>query len=307
MFQSYLTLKTKLVRLVLKKKWQKTYMFLQTKTGNEQAQLSDTFGLSALSIALANRAPLEIVALILEIKPSQSQVEDSSGMIPLHMACKCGASSAVISFLLEHDKGTTASAVDNKKKTPLHYSAKYLCEPFDLELCSLGSGPLPSLASGSTRKKSRSIFSASRRSAPKNNSAQRSETTDTDMSMTKDEFQDQLQTIQILLSVAPQIIFCGDAAEDTPVDIIQDCKADHFEGSKWERADIACEVMREVCTRLYREEKKHWESCRISSADSVASSKSDKNEGESVIKDEELFQSVDYSLADISVLDQDDN
>ena len=312
MLHTQLTLKTKLVRLLLKKKWQKTYHFLKTKTGNGQAQLTDTFGLNALSIALANRAPLQIIVLILEIKPSLSKHRDNSGMLPLHMACQCGASAEVISLLLQHDKCTTASAFDSKKKTPLHYSAKYLCDPIDLELSSLGSSvPLSIATGGSTRKtmntKSR-IYSVSPRSATRVNSVQRSDTTENDMSMSKDEFHDQLQTIQTLMSAAPHVLFCVDANRDTPIDIIQECKAEHSEGAKWERADIVCEVMREVCIQLYREQKKIWETCGVASVD--ASIKLDKNEGGPVIRDEEtLFEvnSIDYSFIDISLPSQNEH
>lgn len=310
MREIYLTLKTKLVRLMLKQKWGKAYQFLKTKHGIEQATRTDSVGLSALTIALTNRPPISIVEKLLEIKSSLSLEVDNCGMLPLHMACKCGASAEVILRLLEHDNGATAATIDTDRRTPLHYSAKYLCDPFDLQQSSISSNPM-SVASGSiiknnTRQSRASKFSSGRLSAvrnPINGSVQ----TDGDMSMTMDEFQEQFQVIQLLLSVAPHAVLFVDLNEETPIDVLQDCKSDHNQGPKWERADIVCEVMREVAIRIYVERKQIWESNRETST--VDSSCGSINEESSLNNFETMLEEVDsiaYSRMDISLPCQND-
>jgi len=302
--ETYLTLKTKLVRLMLKQKWGKAYQFLKTKHGIEQATRTDSFGLSALTIALTNRPPISIVEKFLEIKPSLSLEVDNCGMFPLHMACKCGASAEVISRLLEHDNGATAAAIDTERRTPLHYSARYLCDPFDLQQSSLSSYPM-SAASGSIKKNNTKLSRASMFSGalsavrnPLNGSVQ----TEGDMSMTMDEFQEQFQVIQLMISVAPHAVLFVDSNEETPIDVLQDCKADHSQGARWERADIVCEVMREVAIRIYIERKIMWESNKETSStvDSSCESTSVLSNFETMLEE---VDSIGYSRMDISMPD----
>lgn len=248
-------MKTKLIRLLLKQKWGKARRFLKTRIGIQQARQTDGYGVCALSIALVNTPPVDIVKSLLEIEPTFSLKVDRCGMIPLHMACRCGASYAVIKTLLEHDKGASAQVVDLQKKSPLHYSAKYICEPLEVEK-SVGSNNIPSsFGSGSTW-----LERTHRASKNSEKSGKLSGISDsTVMSMAPDEFQDQLQAIQELISIAPENVMCADIYGDTPIDILQDCKADHPKGPKWERADIVCEVLRAVSLQVYREQKSKFE------------------------------------------------
>lgn len=258
MDESLLTVKTKLIRLLLKQKWGKVRRFLKTKGGVQQARQTDGYGVCALSIALANTPPVDVVKNLLEIEPALSLKVDRCGMIPLHMACRCGASYAVIKTLLEHDKGASAQVVDLQKKSPLHYSAKYICEPLELER-SVCSNKLSSAGSGSTWLE-RTHRPSSCKNSGKNSGKLSAISDSTVMSMAPEEFQDQLQAIQELISIAPDIVMCADIYDDTPIDILQDCKADHAKGSpKWERADIVCEVLRAVSLQVYRDQKSKYE------------------------------------------------
>lgn len=259
MDESLLTVKTKLIRLLLKQKWGKARRFLKTKGGVQQARQTDGYGVCALSIALANTPPVDVVKNLLEIEPTLSLKVDRCGMIPLHMACRCGASYAVIKTLLEHDKGASAQVVDLQLKSPLHYSAKYICDPLELER-SVCSNKISSAGSGSQTWLERTHRPSSCNKSGKNSGKLSAISDSTVMSMAPEEFQDQLQAIQELISIAPSIVMCADIYDDTPIDILQDCKADHAKGSpKWERADIVCEVLRAVSFQVYRDQKSKYE------------------------------------------------
>lgn len=238
---------TKLIRLLLKQKWSKAYKFLSTRNGIQQAKQTDGHGVSALFVAVSSRPPVDIVKRLLEIEPSSSLKVDAFGMTPLHMACRCGASFEVINTLLEHDGGASAHFLDVHKKSPLHYSTAYICDPLELDgsLCSNAQS-----SQGSTSSFSR---------VPSRGRARSGVSEATELSMPPEEFKDQLLAIHKLISVAPELVICSDKNGDTPIDILQDCKVDHVKGPKWERADIVCEVLREVSIQYYRERKRIWE------------------------------------------------
>lgn len=242
---------TKLIRLLLRQKWAKAYKFLRTRSGMQQARQTDGHGVSALFVALSNRPPVDIIKRLLEIEPSLSLKVDEFGMVPLHMACRCGASFEVINTLLEHDNGASLHFLDVHRKSPLHYSIAYVCHPLELDesLCSYAQS-----SQGSTSSFSR--LQPSRRTRSGLSDA-------TELSMLPEEFKDQLQVIHKLISIAPQLVICSDRNGDTPIDILQDCKADHLKGPKWERADIVCEVLREVSIQFYKERKRIWENIGV--------------------------------------------
>jgi hypothetical protein len=293
MDESLLTVKTKLIRLLLKQKWGKAHRFLKTRVGIQQARQTDGYGVCALSIALVNTPPVDVVKSLLEIEPTFSLKVDRCGMIPLHMACRCGASYAVIKTLLEHDKGASAHVVDLQKKSPLHYSANYICDPLELER-SVCSNKISSVGSGSTWLE-RTHRASSCKNSGKHSGKLSAISDSTVMSMAPDEFQDQLQAIQELISIAPEILMCADIYGDTPIDILQDCKADHPKGPKWERADIVCEVLRAVSLQVYREQKSKYEECGNASGDQSGGSAPDAV-GSSISSSE---KSSNFSLLEI--------
>lgn len=231
-----MTCNSKLVRNIFALKWKKVKQMLKTKACIEQVQRTNNF---VLSIAVSHNPPVEIVQTLLEISPSHSLMVDSYGMLPLNIASMNGASSAIIKLLLEHDDGASAQAIDIFKRTPLHYAVQFVCEPE-----SMGNSA-GSAGSGSTKK------SASN----KNNRSRNASSHSSQLSMSQDLFQDQILVIQLLVQAEPELVCCADKENRTPIDILQDCKATYKEGSKWERADIICEMLRKISTKVYREKK----------------------------------------------------
>lgn len=206
---------------------------LKTKACIEQVQNSNNFkGITILSIIVSHNPPVDIAQTLLDIAPTHSLMVDSYGMLPLNIACMNGASSAIVKLILEHDDGASAQAIDIFKRTPLHYAVQYVVEPEAISSCGSSGG-------GSSSKKT-----------TRNPSSHCSQ-----MSMSQDRFQDQILVIQALVQAEPELVLCADKENRTPIDILQDCKATHKEGSKWERADIICEMLRQISTRVYRERK----------------------------------------------------
>jgi len=229
-----LSYQSKLVRAVFSQKWKKVTQMLKTKTCIEQVLKSNNFkGITTLSIVVSYNPPVDIVQTLLAIAPSHSLMVDSYGMLPLNIACMNGASSAIIKLILDHDDGASAQAIDIFQRTPLHYAVQYVVEPE-----SLGGGGSSGGGSSSKKKGSRN---------PSSHCSQ--------MSMSESRFQDQILVIQALVQAEPELALCADKENRTPIDILQDCKATHKEGSKWERADIICDMLRQISTRVYREKK----------------------------------------------------
>jgi hypothetical protein len=206
---------------------------LKTKSCIEQVRNSNNYkGITILSIVVSHNPPVDIVQTLLDIAPTHSLMVDSYGMLPLNISCMNGASSAIVKLLLEHDDCASAQAIDIFRRNPLHYAVQYVVEP---EIMGGGSS-----GGGSSKKKGSRNHSSSHCSQ---------------MSMSQDRFQDQILVIQALVKAEPELALCADKENRTPIDILQDCKASHKEGSKWERADIICEMLRQISTRVYREKK----------------------------------------------------
>jgi len=285
-----LPLKNKLDRLLMKKKWNKALRFLKTKPGTQHVLSSvDEAGISSLVIALMNKPPVDIVKLILQINPALSCGIDRLRMTPLHIACRCGASSDVIKVLLERDNGSTASIVDVLDKTPLHYSIEFLCEPIDEVVLELEEGAVQPRFSGVKRQGVRFIMSRSRGSDASFL-----------MSMAQDELQDQLDTIQMLVIASPEIVWFRDVVGNTPIDILHVCKGQEKDGGpKWERADIASSILRESSVALYKQQKEAAEILSHTRADELRS----RGNG---LEDQKNFGSLDSSSAgDMSMLEVD--
>jgi len=232
------TCASKLVRLILLQHWKKVHHLLATKRGVEQAKKPNEFQdcLPILSMAASRNAPAEIIKTILAIDPSLSLQVDIYEMLPLHIACLNGASSETIKALLDHDIGACAQAIDTFKRTPLHYAVQYVCEPEPQ------ASDIYSTRSGSTCR--------SAMSKRKGNNSLSSM-----MTMSRSRFHDQMRVIQLLLEAGPDIVMFADGGNRTPIDIVQDCKAHFEEGSKWERADIVCEMLRKMSVSVYMEQK----------------------------------------------------
>lgn len=273
-----LHLRSKLVKSMFSQKWKRVRLLLKTKGAIEQVKSFDNFrGITILSIASSLNPPVDVIKILLSIEPLHSLQVDSYGMLPLHIACMNGASSDAIQVLLDHDDGACVQAIDMFKRTPLHYAVQYVCEPGAMSSESHGSSisdaypnyhlnnACVSVASricpeglqnnnGAIKDKQRlpgSILPFAQRGQRSHKSSSHT----SQLTMTQEGFQDQIRVIQLLSEAGPEIVMHADKDGRTPIDILQDCKAVSKEGSKWERADIICEFLRNVAIRVYREQK----------------------------------------------------
>lgn len=196
--------------------------------------------------------PSDIIETILKIESINSLKVDNLGMLPLHLACINGASQECVRLVLENDGGACAQAIDNMKKAPLHYAAEYICDPtgnaFADEI----------LEDASPMSISNDTPSSSMKEKTPTSSAGNNSNSST-MTMTQDKFHEQLGVLQMLLIASPDIVMYSDASGRTPIDILQDCKAESKRGSRWERADICCDILRKVAVKEYREQKLVYE------------------------------------------------
>lgn len=284
MHDSALHLRSKLVKCMFSHKWKRVRQILKTKGAIEQVKSFDSYkGVTILSMACSLNPPVDVIKALLSIEPLHSLQVDSYGMLPLHIACMNGASSDAIEVLLNHDEGACVQAIDMFKRTPLHYAAQYVCEPGgivhgeslsstlsetpqqqqqqeqQLNSCtSIANRIYSNVGHGTatTMREKRNIpGSALLPFAQAGAKSRKSSSHASQLTMTQEGFQDQIRVIQLLSEAGPEIVMHADRDGRTPIDILQDCKAVAKEGSKWERADIVCEFLRNVAIRVYREQK----------------------------------------------------
>mmetsp|Transcript_6677 Transcript_6677/g.12550 ORF Transcript_6677/g.12550 Transcript_6677/m.12550 type:complete len:455 (-) Transcript_6677:88-1452(-) len=285
-------LRSKLVKSMFSQKWKRVRQFLKTKVAIEQVKSFDSFkGVTILSIASSLNPPADVIKILLSIEPLHSLQVDTYGMLPLHIACMNGASSDSIEALLNHDDGACVQAIDMFKRTPLHYAVQYICEPGDMSTIeSHGSSvseaypnhnnsqnhqphdPLSAnppgngidhdeginhngILSAAIKDKQRRISGPILQFAQRGQRSHKCSSHTSQVTMSQEGFQDQIRVIQLLSEAGPEIVMHADNDGRTPIDILQDCKAFSKEGSKWERADIICEFLRNVAIRVYREQK----------------------------------------------------
>jgi hypothetical protein len=257
-YTTMLPLKNKVNRLLIKKKWNKALRFLSTKAG--KAQLFDKAEMNSLVVALMNKPPVDVVKTIILMNPEMAYSVDDLHMRPLHVACRCGASSEVIKVLLEHST-PTATHCDIRNRTPLHYAVEYMCDPLDNIVLEQQEGNGPPRFSGTKKRGIRFIINRSRGSDASFL-----------MSMAQEELQDQIDSIQLLVLAAPMTLWCYDNRGDTPIDILHYSKSEEKHRTpKWERADIAASILRESAVSLYTKEKTAWEVRSEARADDVPS------------------------------------
>lgn len=296
-----------LERLIMRRKWCKTSSFLINAYAKKEVKrkrrqraadgrrrsgkidITTSSEKNILSLALWQKAPIEIIEAILQIEAQLSLIANPHGMLPIHIACACGLEYGIVRLLLKHDHGKTAYKVDFQRKTPIHHLAHYVCHPQDV-----GKGlafgeyvfeqhlsSTSKMDGGDTRSRSRSSKTSTDIGSgrvsksfwkrkikkefaitkePANTKEQDAE--EFTMSITQDQFADQLKNFQQLAYVGPLALFCRDETKRTPTDILHDCKADFEPDNKparWERADISCLVIREELTRYYIRKKKKEE------------------------------------------------
>lgn len=243
LMESIFSKKPKLVRLCLQKKWNKVRLHLGTKNGQREAKGSDTFGNTALGVALINDPPPDIIAALLDIEPTHSLQTDHCGMVPLHYACFKGVSSTVSLMILQHDNGAAARALDRGGNCPLHLLIENICDP---KACrKIGDSSTLDRSHSNSRPTS-SYISPSEKTTSSNG---------TTMSMAQSTFNDRLKLVHGLLHTAPEMVRFTNRQGWTPIDVLQEIKAEYSTGPRWERADIVYQILRTVNIQLYRDHK----------------------------------------------------
>eukprot|EP01083_Nonionella_stella_P075647 205698_1 len=248
--------KSKLVKLICKKKWAKVKKLLKSRAGISQARQCDAFRTAPLAVAVVQQPPLEIIEMLIAIDPSQPLHMDCYGMIPLHGACRNGASAEIVKALLQCNNGAGARAADLRSRTPLHYCMEYICNPlYQVQTTNDGDGNGRGDRYRDHRYHREELDLES--SVTSLSTFQQTEFSEsgTILSMSPEEFEDQLAVVKDLVSIAPKAVLCPDSNGNTPIDILQDCKASRTRGPKWERADIMCEYLRKNSVEVYKKEK----------------------------------------------------
>jgi hypothetical protein len=115
-----------LTMLISSQKWPAVEKLLKKIMRNAEDSTKPVFGLYLLHLALRSMAPLSIIAVLLDTSKggnplSISTPESSTGMLPLHLACRYGASAAIVDVILLHYP-SAADVKDEAGKTAKDYA-----------------------------------------------------------------------------------------------------------------------------------------------------------------------------------------
>jgi ankyrin repeat protein len=172
-------------------------------------------------------------------------------MTALHIACASRATDPdLIGALIRHDLGGMAIAQDYEGKTPLHHLLFYVCYPKRKESLHWG-------RYGYCHGDSYSIANESRNSV-------KAEFEGSSLSISQEEFNAIVTCINLLCKYGVNSLFVRDNADNTPIDVLHECKASLAEGvkkgPKWERADIINIIVRQRLIKFYRQQRRIAES-----------------------------------------------
>jgi hypothetical protein len=261
--------KSTIAHLIRHRKWTKALTHIRTHRGRKEVSEillgingstsdgdSDT---SLLTLCLLQKPPVEMIQAILEIDPLQSYKADKNGMTPLHIACGCGACSDVIQCLLQYTKGAGATVKDKWHRTPLHHLLEYICYPeYKIGLQETYGVKTSSMSCEELSSKQELDSQLQKQSLP----VKRPETQK--LSMVQDDLQDLTNAIYDIIHWAPEVIYSHDVDGNYPIDVVHDCRAAHsgVVTPKYERATIACSILREESIRTYRIAKAKEEQIR---------------------------------------------
>ncbi len=242
--------RSKLVKAILMRKWNKVRAILSTSAGREDACEVFDSGITVLSIASSCDPPPDVVKTLLGIEPLNSLKVDKFGMLPIHIACMTGASARTVKLILDHDDGACAQAIDAMHRAPLHYAIDFMCEP-GTNICGV-----PAVTDSMDTTISMQSMNISEDDREPSTQASRRSADSLTLTMSQDKFMDQMQVVRYLVDASPEIVLFADSRGNTPIDILQDCKAENDQKCpKWERADICCEMLRKVAISEYKEQK----------------------------------------------------
>jgi hypothetical protein len=100
------------------REWLRNHSFEELRQAAFQLGDSD---LTALHLCCRQGASIDIIDAILSVARSTAQLPDAFGWLPIHYACACGATSAVIKRLAE-EFPESRTTVDRRGRTPLHFA-----------------------------------------------------------------------------------------------------------------------------------------------------------------------------------------
>lgn len=114
-------------KLVESGDWDEFRRQLMSRRGKKISNLHDETGLPILSLALGNRAPKDVVELIITLNPKSVFSKDKFGAMPLHIGCLNGISPEMVHKIIEIDGGLSVRTADGDRRTPLHHAVEYAC------------------------------------------------------------------------------------------------------------------------------------------------------------------------------------
>lgn len=230
--------------LIRKQKWKKLRSLLKSKNAVQLINQIGAYNRTTLALAVYYDSPIDIIRTILYINPSLSLIPSMGGEIPIHIACYKGVSSEVLELLVDHDHGASARAViNNSGNSPMHCLVERICEKNTFIITGLSEA-----SSGMTNSTSygEDVVMHSAGSTSCNS----------DMSMSQKDLNRCINTLEVLCMITPEMVRCPNLLGKSPIDIVQDTKFKcESSSSKWERADIAYQVLRVANIQLYRDQK----------------------------------------------------
>lgn len=234
--------------LIRKQKWNKLRSLLKSKNAVQLINQIGAYNRTTLAIAVYYDSPIDIIRTILHTKPSLSLIPSMGGEIPIHIACYKGVSSDVLELLVDHDHGASVRAViNNSGNSPMHCLVERICEKNKFIMTGLSEA-----SSGMTNSTSygEDVVMHSAGSTSCNS----------DMSMSQKDLNRCINTLEMLCIIAPELVRYSNLLGKSPIDIVQETKFKcESSSSKWERADIAYQVLRAANIQLYRDQKLLYE------------------------------------------------
>jgi len=156
--------------------------------------------------------------------------------------------------------------MDQFRRTPLHYLVYHLCYPKEVKIGLIFGVQIFTdevfLTDRTQYWKRRNQHKGKTETEIRNFLHSENDNNSSTMEVTQVEFENQLKNLHQLVNIGPKAACCRDIDKRIPSDILHDCKgsfASDKQGPTWERADIACIILRDEIIRHYRTEKEKEE------------------------------------------------
>lgn len=226
-------------------KWGEIRSILKSKRGPSLCQQKDCSNLNCLSLAVAYKAPLDIIELIHKVSPSLIFQTDIYGATPLHFGCLNDASLESIKFLIREKKDLVMD-LDFDNKSALHHAVECACGKIlgihDFE--ELSGKVIAADSNANANVVISNSKSDGERIASQNVSFLAS----------------YINVINELCKAAPQMVHVQNDQSATPIDLIQLYKANQKPNSeKYFQLDGLYKILSGTSVQVYLHKKKMWE------------------------------------------------